>query len=108
MARKKNGRRVSGNPARRPASSSRVGREGRFEETVEQFNARLRRDRLLGLSGLTLSLVVLLLNLVLEFDGSLPLLPGGHSELYFLAGLSAAFVSAWIAFDLGNNRRTRR
>lgn len=108
MASKRGGRRVSGSPARRPAERGKLGREERFSETREQFEARLRRDKVIGLVGVALAGVVLLLNLVMELDASLRLLPGGHSELYFLAGLVVLFASCWVAFDWGNKRRVRR
>lgn len=66
MASKRGGRQVSGHPGRRALSPGALGNEDRYRESVEQFNARLRRDRLLGLTGLAVSLVVLLLNLVME------------------------------------------
>jgi hypothetical protein len=108
MSKKRGGKRISGNPARRGTPPSAEGRQDRFRETPEQFERRLRRDRVLGLSGLAGALVVLLLNLIMEFDNSVQLLPGGHSEFYFVAGLAGAAVSAWIAFDLGSDRRVRR
>lgn len=84
------------------------GREERFTETREQFQARLRRERIAGGSVFTVALVVLLLNLVMEFAPEVTLLPGGHSELYFVASTIVAGIAAWITFDLGNNRRVRR
>lgn len=101
----RSGRRVSGNPARRAGRSQASDRP---TESVEEFRARLRRDRVLGLSILGLALLVLALNLVMEFASDLQLLPGGHSELYFVGGLLVAGQGAWIAFDLGSNRRNRR
>lgn len=105
MARKRSGRQASGNPALR---KTQLGGEDRFRETHEQFEARLRRDRVLGLTGVAVAGVVLLLNLVMEFDTGLRLLPGGHSELYFMGGLVVLFASCWVAFDWGTNRRIRR
>lgn len=52
--------------------------------------------------------VVLLLNFILEIAPELPLLPGGHSELYFFVALVGVAYSAWVRFDLGMNRRNRR
>jgi hypothetical protein len=108
MRRKRGGARGPGNPASRAAARGGLPGERHYQESQEQFEARLRRDRVLGLTAFAASLVVLLLNLVMEIDASLRLLPGGHSELYFLAGLLALGWSAWVAFDLGNSRRTRR
>lgn len=103
MASKRGGRHGSGHPGRRA-----VGNQDRYAESVDLFNTRVRRDRVLGASTLVVSAVVLALNLIMEFDSGLLLLPGGHSELYFLGGVLAAGASAWVAFDLGNNRRVRR
>lgn len=108
MASKRSGKRVSGNPARRPADRDKLGGEERFSETREQFEARLRRDKVIGLAGVALAGVVLLLNLAMELDSGLRLLPGGHSELYFLGGLLVLFASCWVAFDWGTKRRVRR
>lgn len=98
---------MSGDPARRSPGAV-GGNQERFDETVEQFRARVRRDRIIGRSVFAVSMVVLVLNYVMEVAPSLRLLPGGHSELYFLATIAAAGGSAWVAFDLGNRRRTRR
>lgn len=102
----KRGGRQRGHPATR--TSKALGREDRFTETREQYVRRLRRDRVLGVAGLVAAVSVLLLNLVMEFAPRLRLLPGGHSELYFIAGVVAAGWSAWVAFDLGMSWRKRR
>ena len=69
--------------------------------------ARFRRERALGRVGLALAAVVGVLNLVMEFDASLRLLPGGHSEAYFLLAVAGAAAGAWFGFDLGLRERRR-
>ncbi|MBA3621239.1 MAG: hypothetical protein H0W51_02795 [Euzebyales bacterium] len=95
-------------PGDGPPDRGAVGNQDRYAESDDQFNTRVRRDRVLGASTLVVSVVVLVLNLIMELDSGLFLLPGGHSELYFVGGALAAGASAWVAFDLGNNRRVRR
>lgn len=79
-----------------------------YTETVAEYERRQRRDRIVGTVGLVGFGIVFLVNLVMEFAPALVLLPGGHSELYFLAGLVGLFWALWIRFDLGMRRRQRR
>jgi hypothetical protein len=79
-----------------------------YRETPQQYARRLRRDRIVGVTALVLTLLVLVLNYIMEYAPDLRLLPGGHSELYFIAGIAMASWSAWVAFDLGASRRKRR
>lgn len=105
MTRSRDGRR----PGTGAGSKPNLATSGHgFTETVERYQRRLRRDRVVGISGLAVSLLVLVVNLVMRLGADLPLLPGGHSPLYFLAGMIGAGWSAWVAFDLGNTRRQRR
>lgn len=85
----------------------RTGQTG-FTETVEQYQHRVKRDRLAGTAVLGLAVAVFLLNLVMEFAASLVLLPGEHSELYFLAAVLVGGAASWVTFDLGLTRRQRR
>lgn len=79
-----------------------------FEETIEEYESRISRDRLLGLIGLIVGGGVLIVNFIMEFDADLRLLPGGHSEAYFGASLVVVAIAAWIRFDLGVKRSQRR
>lgn len=89
-------------PIRRGSQPQRVA------ESMRDFQRRQRRDTMFGIAGMIISGIVLILNLIMEIDNSIMLLPGGHSEVYFLAGLVAFAYAAWIKFDLGLNRRKRR
>lgn len=77
-------------------------------ESHEAFERRLRRERVVGLGGLAVAALILVLNWIMEFAPELRLLPGGHSELYFLLGVVGATAAAWLAFDLGMTRQRRR
>lgn len=70
------------------------------------WRARVRRP--LALAGFAGSILVLVLNYVMELVPVLRLLPGGHSELYFMVGVVTAFGCAWVAFDLGATQGRRR
>ena len=96
---------MAGRRGHRPPPGS---RRPQHTETVAEYERRQARDRVLGTAGLVVFGVVVLVNLVMEFVPQLVLLPGGHSELYFVASILTAGASAWIAFDLGNSRRARR
>lgn len=88
--------------------SRRLSQARQYQETPQQHRRRLRRDRVLSTVGLVVFGIVLLLNLVMEVSPEPRLLPGGHSELYFLAAVVGLAVSTWIRFDLGATRRDRR
>jgi hypothetical protein len=88
--------------------TSKSWRGNRYEESVAAYERRQRRDKILGTVGLVVGGLVLLLNLIMEFDTSVLLLPGGHSELYFLASILVLGYAAWVRFDLGLDRRERR
>lgn len=83
-------------------------RRNRYEESAAAYERRERRDKILGTVGLGVGGIVLVLNLIMEFDASIVLLPGGHSELYLLASVLVLGYAAWVRFDLGLNRRERR
>lgn len=83
-------------------------REGRYTETAEKYERRLRRDRILGTAGLVIFGPLLLVNLLLEWWPEGRLLPGGHSEAYFFVGILGLAYSAWVRFDRGMNRGKRR
>lgn len=83
-------------------------REARYTETAEEYAARLRRDRILGTTGLLVFGLLLLVNLLLEWWPEGRLLPGGHSEAYFFVGILGLAYSAWVRFDLGMKRGKRR
>ncbi|HSJ45389.1 MAG TPA: hypothetical protein VK923_11965 [Euzebyales bacterium] len=99
---KRGGRHVSGNPAVRSSGTVGANRE-RFSETPDQFRVRVRRDRAAGGAGVALSVVVLVLNYIMELAPSLRPLLRGHSEHYFLAALLMGGASAWIAFRPGHH-----
>lgn len=91
----------------RGRSPRRTGTTG-FTESLEQYQRRVTRDRVLGVVGLGVAFVLFAVNLVMEFAPSVVLLPGGHSELYFLTAIVIGGAASWVAFDLGMNRRERR
>lgn len=80
----------------------------RYAESRQAYERRQRRDQLVGTLGLVVFGFLLVANLILEMAPDLPLLPGGHSELYFVAAVAGVAYSAWIRFDLGLTRRKRR
>lgn len=90
---------------RRPLPGSRLDK---YTESVAEYERRQVRDQIVGTTGLVIFGVVLLLNLVMEFVPDLVLLPGGHSELYFMVGLIGFGWALWVRFDLGLDRRKRR
>jgi hypothetical protein len=77
-------------------------------ETEEEFRQRVRRARLLGTIGLVVFSALFLANFYLEFNATPQLLPGGHSELYFLVAIVGIFASAWHRFDWGTTQRRPR
>lgn len=93
---RKGGRRARPTPVRRDDVAAAQRRAGKF-----------RRERTAGRVGLAVAAAVFLLNLLMEFDASLRLLPGGHSELYFLVAVAGMGAGAWFAFDLGLRERRR-
>lgn len=96
---------MAGRRERRPPPGSRLEK---YTETVAEYERRQARDRVLGTVGLVVFGVVVLVNFVMEFVPELVLLPGGHSELYFVGGLLGLGWALWVRFDLGLNRRQRR
>ena len=93
---------------RKPVRSQAATADRRDDVAAAQRRAaRFRRERALGRVVLTLAAVVGVLNLVMEFDASLRLLPGGHSELYFLVAVAAMGAGTWFGFDLGLRERRR-
>lgn len=68
----------------------------------------MARDRVFSTSAIVVFGVVLVVNLWMEFDPSTVLLPGGHSEAYFMVALVGIAWGAWGRFDLGLDRRERR
>ncbi len=81
---------------------------GAFTETTRQHERRLARDRVLSTAAMVVFGATLLVNLWMEFDSSVVLLPGGHSEFYFLLSLAGIAWGGWVRFDLGLDRRKRR
>lgn len=77
-------------------------------ESFEQYERRQARDRKLGVAGLVMFGVLFMVYLLMEFVTPLVLLPGGHWEGYVALALVGAAWAAWVAFDLGMNRRHRR
>lgn len=96
---------MAGRRGHRPPPGS---RRPQHTETVAEYERRQARDRVLGTAGLAVFGVVVLVNLVMEFVPQLVLLPGGHSELYFMGGLFGFGWALWVRFDLGLDRRQRR
>ena len=96
---------MAGRRNHRPLSGSRLEKH---TETVADYERRQARDRVLGTTGLVVFGAVVVVNFVMEFASELVLLPGGHSELYFLGGLLGLGWALWVRFDLGLNRRQRR
>lgn len=80
----------------------------KYTESVTQYKRRQARDRIVGTAALVVFGALLLANLVMEFAPTLVLLPGGHSELYFMLSLLGLGGALWIRFDLGMNRGQRR
>lgn len=79
-----------------------------FTETIKQYERRLARERVLSTAAMVVFGVMLLVNLWMEFDPSVVLLPGGHSEFYFMLSLIGIAWGGWVRFDLGLDRRRRR
>lgn len=82
--------------------------DGKFTETTRQYERRLARDRVLSTAAMVIFIPMLLVNLWMEFDTSVVLLPGGHSEFYFMLSLVGLAWGAWVRFDLGLDRQERR
>ncbi len=105
MGNRRKGTRRSGPKKRRSRTGqASVGRQAPLAEV--SWRARARRP--LALVGFAGSVLVLVLNYIMELVPELRLLPGGHSELYFMVGVVTAFGCAWVAFDLGMTQGRRR
>lgn len=75
--------------------------------SAQQRAQRYRRERVAGRVGFAVAGVGLVLNLVMEIVPELSLLPGGHSELYFLVTVAGMAAGVWFGFDLGLRERRR-
>ena len=73
----------------------------------ERRVAKFRHERGLGHATLRTAAALGVLNLGMEFDTSLRLPPGGHSELYFLIAVAGIGPGAWFGFNLGLRERRR-
>lgn len=96
---------MAGGKGRRAPQGSRFDK---YTESVAEYERRQARDRIIGTAALVIFGALFLANLVMEFAPTLVLLPGGHSELYFMLALLGLGGALWIRFDLGMNRRQRR
>ncbi len=80
----------------KPSSASRsVGSSQRYTPPVRSARFRATWHRLVGAGLLVVGVLVVILNDVMRLQPDLTLLPGGHNELYLVAGMASAAYSTW-------------
>lgn len=75
----------------------------RYTPSAPRYRVRPRWHRVAGWGGVLAGVVIAALNDLMLMGEGVTLLPGGHSELYLLLGLSAGSGATWFLglFDRG-------
>ena len=101
-------RRQRGHSGRVTRSRSELGDERpspsqRYTPPTPKYRIRPRWHRLAGWLGVIAGVAIAVANDAMLFSDNLTLLPGGHQELYLLAGIAVAGSSTWFLglFDRG-------
>ena len=87
----------SGSARQSPESSS------RYTPSRQRYRVRPRWHRFAGWGGVLVGVAVAALNDLMLMGEDVTLLPGGHSELYLMLGISVASGATWFLglFDRG-------